>query len=64
MPPRNTVSADPDETAKLAALREAARIGLDDLEHGRYCEIDDSELDAFIRELGRVASKQRRNAKR
>ncbi len=46
------------EGAKLAALREATRIGITDLEAGRYDEIDDADLDAYIAELGRQASER------
>jgi antitoxin ParD1/3/4 len=52
------------ETAKLKALQEAARVGFADLEEGRYRDIRDDELEAFIGELGRQAGEQVRNARR
>jgi antitoxin ParD1/3/4 len=52
------------EQAKLAALREAARIGIADLEAGRYDEINDTDLDTFIADLGRQASERVRNGGR
>jgi antitoxin ParD1/3/4 len=51
---------DAREHAKLAALKEAARIGFADLDEGRYEEIDDTELDAAVTDLGRLASERLR----
>jgi antitoxin ParD1/3/4 len=44
------------EAAKLAALKEAARIGFQDLDQGRFEAIEDSDLEEFIAGLGREAS--------
>jgi antitoxin ParD1/3/4 len=44
------------EAAKLAALKEAARIGFDDLEQGRFEVIEENDLREFIAGLGREAS--------
>lgn len=41
------------EAARLAALREAARLGFADLEAGRFRDIAESELDGVIADLGR-----------
>ncbi len=64
MPTRSTPPEYPDEPAKLAVLRQAARSGLDALAEGRYYEISDSELDDFIRDLGRQASESLREMRR
>lgn len=41
------------ETAKLEALRDAARIGFADLDEGRYRDVDTGDLNALISDLGR-----------
>jgi antitoxin ParD1/3/4 len=51
------------EGAKLKALQEAARVGFADLDEGRYRDIRDDELEAFIGNLGRQAGDQVRNAR-
>ncbi|ABC24331.1 type II toxin-antitoxin system ParD family antitoxin [Rhodospirillum rubrum] len=43
------------EAAKLKALREAAQIGLSDLDEGRFRDVADGDLDAVIGDLGRQA---------
>ena len=41
-----------EQTAKLAALREAVAVGIADIEAGRYTEFDNAEaLDAHLRAL-------------
>jgi antitoxin ParD1/3/4 len=50
------------EAAKLEALREAARIGFDDLDHGRCRNLEDGALDDFIAELGERAAQRVRAA--
>ncbi|MBZ9850902.1 type II toxin-antitoxin system ParD family antitoxin [Mesorhizobium sp. CA14] len=44
------------ETAKLAALREAANIGFHDIEQGRFEDIAEDSLEKFMNGLGRQAS--------
>jgi antitoxin ParD1/3/4 len=44
------------ETAKLAALQEAARKGFRDIEEGRFHDSADDDLDQFICSLGRQVS--------
>jgi len=41
------------ETAKLEALREAARVGFADLDEGRWREVGTDDLDALIGDLAR-----------
>lgn len=48
-----------EDAAKLAALRAAVQVGLDDIEAGRYHEFDSiEEVEAFIHSLGREAGKR------
>jgi antitoxin ParD1/3/4 len=43
-----------DERARLKALREAARVGVDDLEAGRFRRFADSDaLDSYLTDLAR-----------
>lgn len=44
------------EEARLAALKEAARIGFRDINEGRFREVSDDGLEEFIGELGRQTS--------
>lgn len=44
------------ESAKLQALREVAGKGWNDIEHGRYADVDDDQLEDFIGHLGRQAA--------
>lgn len=44
------------EAAKLKALQEASAAGWADIAAGRYTDIEDNELDAFIERLGREAA--------
>jgi len=44
---------DAEDRAKLKALRDAARIGLDDIEAGRFREFESA--DALRKHLGRLA---------
>jgi antitoxin ParD1/3/4 len=46
------------EAAKLKALQDAARLGFDDLDAGRYREVDVDEVESVIKALGRKASEQ------
>lgn len=45
-----------EDEAKLAALRLAAEHGWADLAAGRYVDVEDTALDAFIGELGARAA--------
>lgn len=45
------------DQARLAALREAAEQGWSDLLAGRFVDVDDENLDDFIRQLGLRASR-------
>jgi antitoxin ParD1/3/4 len=49
---------DAFEAAKLAALKEAARIGFQDIDEGRYSDVGDDDLEALISGLGRQASER------
>jgi antitoxin ParD1/3/4 len=42
--------------ARLAAMRDAARVGMDDLEAGRFREFGVDELDEAIAAIGRLAA--------
>lgn len=46
------------EAAKLAALKEAARIGFGDIDEGRFQDVRDGDLEAFIAGLGQQASER------
>jgi antitoxin ParD1/3/4 len=46
------------ETAKLAALKEAARIGFNDIDENRFQDVEESVLESFISDLGRQASER------
>lgn len=46
------------EIAKLAALKEAARIGFGDIDAGRFQDVGDGDLEAFIAGLGRQANER------
>ena len=44
------------EAAKLKALQEASAAGWADIAAGRYADVEDGELDAFIERLGQQAA--------
>lgn len=44
--------------AKLEALRQAAQVGFDDLEAGRYRDLNDDGLEDFVASLGRRAAER------
>lgn len=44
------------DAAKLRALKTAAEVGWAEVAAGQYIDIDDSELDDYIAQLGRRAS--------
>jgi|GEM_PF-5104361 len=43
--------------AKIKAFREAAQAGWDDIEAGRYIDLEDHELDAFLDGLGQAPAR-------
>lgn len=49
---------DARESAKLKALRKAARTGFNDLDEGRAQHISDEELEGAMAALGRQASQR------
>lgn len=50
------------EVAKLAALKDAARIGFGDIDEGRFKDVGDGDLETFIAGLGRQASERLRTS--
>jgi antitoxin ParD1/3/4 len=50
------------DAAKLAALREATRIGFQDIQEGRFEDVGDGDLEAFIAGLGRRAGERVRTS--
>ena len=48
--------------ARLAALRQAAQQGWDDIAAGRSVDLDDGQLDDFIAQLGHQAATQAKPA--
>lgn len=46
------------EAAKLRALEQAARLGWTDVSAGRYADIADDQLEAFVAGLGHRAAQQ------
>ena len=51
-----------EDAARLAALRAAVQVGLDDLDAGRYRDIRDSDLTDYIAALGVRAEEASRTA--
>jgi antitoxin ParD1/3/4 len=56
--------ADDDHGLDLRRLRAAADIGFKDIREGRYREISEDELEAYIADLGRQASTRVRSTNR
>lgn len=50
------------EAPKLAASAEAARIGFRDLDEGRFREVGDDDLEAFVASLGQQVSQRGRSS--
>ncbi len=50
------------EDAKLAALKQAARLGWADVSAGRYAEVADDQLEDFVGQLGRRAAQAAKTA--
>ncbi|MFA7608199.1 MAG: type II toxin-antitoxin system ParD family antitoxin [Rhodocyclaceae bacterium] len=48
------------DTAKLEVLRNAANKGWEDLDAGRYTDVDDAGLEVFISQLGQRAAQRSR----
>jgi len=42
------------QEVRLEALRRAAQIGWDDVSSGRYTDVDEADIDAYISGLGGV----------
>jgi hypothetical protein len=58
--PRGSVIMSRSEDAKkLTMLRKLVRVGIDDIEAGRYQEVADSDLDRYLKELMERASAKR-----
>lgn len=52
---------DAEHAAKLKALREAAKAGLDALDEGRYVELSEGEIAPYIASLGQRVAKKRKS---
>jgi antitoxin ParD1/3/4 len=50
------------DAAKLVALQDAAHLGFNDLEEGRYRDVTDDALDDYLAELGTRARESLRGA--
>lgn len=50
------------EAARLAAFKEAAWIGFRDLDEGRFREVGDDDLEAFIAGIGQQANRRARSS--
>ncbi len=48
------------EAAQLEVLREAARVGFNDLEEGRFTDVPAVGLEEYTADLGRAAERARR----
>jgi antitoxin ParD1/3/4 len=57
---RHVEAGDAEQRARLKALREAVKPGINDIEAGRYREFESFErLDAFLRDVSEGARKRR-----
>lgn len=56
--PRLVEAHDQPEEAKLEALRQAAHQGWTDVSAGRYADVEDYLLDAFVGQLGLRAAQR------
>ncbi|MCH4883203.1 hypothetical protein [Pseudomonas sp. TMW22080] len=52
VPTAQQAQSEPDESAKVTALHHAITTGLKNLEHGRFTEVQDANLERYISELG------------
>ena len=52
VPTAQQAQSEPEESAKVTALRHAIMTGLKDLEHGRFTEVQDANLERYISDLG------------
>lgn len=53
---------DAFESGKLSALKDAAWLGFGDIDEGRFLDVGDGDLEAFIAGLGRRASERERGS--
>ena len=52
VPTAQQAQSKPEKSAKVTALRHAIMTGLKDLEHGRFTEVQDANLERYISDLG------------
>ena len=52
-----------EDALKLKALRLQIRAGADDIARGDFTDVDDSDLDAFLEDLGRPTPKRAAKSK-
>ena len=45
-----------EDTAKIAALRQATSIGIVDLEHGRFTQVNEGNLEGYLEDLSLEAT--------
>ena len=45
-----------EDSAKIEALRQATSVGIMDLEHGRFTQLDEENLERYLDGLGREAT--------
>lgn len=45
-----------EDAAKIEALRQATSIGIMDLEHGRFTQLNEGDLEHFLKGLSQVAT--------
>ena len=52
VPTTQQAQSEPEECAKVTALCHAITTGLKDLEHSRFTEVQDANLERYISDLG------------
>ena len=45
-----------EDTAKIEALRQATSVGIMDLEHGRFTQLDEGNLEHYLQDLSLEAT--------